>query len=83
MSRKGHKKTVNQAFKNRETITHALCRLIYNEAFPFKLVKSPLWKESLRLVGKYGKGLKLPSYHEARVAYLKKYVECVEEGLNK
>ncbi|KAL7608742.1 hypothetical protein Lser_V15G11849 [Lactuca serriola] len=79
---KGKQKTMNQALKDREPVTRALCRLIYGEALPFNLVKSPLWKEALRLVGEYGKGLKLPSYHEARVTYLKKEVECVEKGLN-
>ncbi|CAH1427718.1 unnamed protein product [Lactuca virosa] len=80
---KGKQKTMNQALEDREPVTRALCRLIYGEALPFNLVKSPLWKEALRLVGEYGKGLKLPSYHEARVTYLKKEVECVEKGLNK
>ncbi|CAH1447458.1 unnamed protein product [Lactuca virosa] len=72
---KGKQKTLNQALKDREPVTRALCRVIYGEALPFNLVKSPLWKEALRLVGEYGKGLKLPSYHEARVTYLKKEME--------
>ncbi|KAI3499257.1 hypothetical protein L1887_35050 [Cichorium endivia] len=55
--------TMNQATKNREPVVHALCRLLYGEALSFNLVKSPLWKDALKKVGEYGKGLKLPSYH--------------------
>ena len=32
-------------------------------------------------VGEYGGGLKLPSYYKARVSYLKKEVELVDEEL--
>ena len=32
-------------------------------------------------VGEYGLGLKLSSYYEARVSYLKKEVELVDERL--
>lgn len=81
--KKGTQKTMNQVLKDREPVTRALCRLVYGEALSFKLVKSPLWKDALRLVGEYGKGLKPPSYHEVRVTYLKKEVERVEEGLEK
>ncbi|KAJ0080482.1 hypothetical protein Patl1_24494 [Pistacia atlantica] len=35
------------------------------------------------LVGDYGRGLKPPTYHEARVSYLKREVDLVEEKLGK
>ncbi|KAJ9556860.1 hypothetical protein OSB04_011474 [Centaurea solstitialis] len=82
-AKRGTQKTMNEVLKDRKLVTRALCRLLYGEALPFNLVKSSLWKKALALVGEYGKGLKLPSYHEARVTYLKKEVDCVEEGLNK
>lgn len=66
---------MNQAIKPREPLIRGLCRLLYGEALAFNLVKSPLWKKALILVGDYGKGLKLPSYQ--------KEVKSVESGLKK
>ncbi|KAJ0089587.1 hypothetical protein Patl1_14272 [Pistacia atlantica] len=37
----------------------------------------------LKLVRDYGSGLKPPTYHEARISYLKKEVDLVEEKLGK
>ncbi|KAL4561073.1 hypothetical protein LXL04_033235 [Taraxacum kok-saghyz] len=50
--------TMNQTVKNREPIIRGLCQLLYGEALSFNLVKSPLWKRALKLVGEYGKGFK-------------------------
>lgn len=46
-------------------------------------MKSPLFIQKLNSVGEYGKGLKSPSYYEARVSYLIKDVEAVEANLEK
>ncbi|KAL4565112.1 hypothetical protein LXL04_029197 [Taraxacum kok-saghyz] len=51
--------TMNQTVKNRQPIIRGICQLLYGEALSFNLVKSPLWKRALKLVGEYGKGLKL------------------------
>ncbi|XP_031284359.1 uncharacterized protein LOC116143083 [Pistacia vera] len=40
-------------------------------------------KDREKLVGDYGRGLKPPTYHEARVSYLKREVDLVEEKLGK
>lgn len=40
--KKGTQKTMNQELENRESVTRALCRFLYSEAFPFNFVKGPL-----------------------------------------
>ncbi|XP_031276747.1 uncharacterized protein LOC116135180 [Pistacia vera] len=40
-------------------------------------------KDREKLVGDYGRGLKPPTYHEARVSYLKREVDLVGEKLGK
>ncbi|WRX09318.1 hypothetical protein QQP08_001805 [Theobroma cacao] len=44
---------------------------------------SPLFVSKMKMVGEYGRGLKLPSYHEARVVFLKKGVDNVKSILDK
>ena len=75
--------TMNRTVKDREPVIHGICQLLYGEALSMNLVKSPLWKIALKLVGEYSKGLKPPSYHEVRVTYLKKEVDSVEDSLKK
>lgn len=73
---------MNQMFKKREHVIREIARCIYGNALPFNLVEDTLWKRMLVAVGDYGKGIKLPSYHEVRVPYLKKEVDLVNEGLD-
>ncbi|WVZ14827.1 hypothetical protein V8G54_012393 [Vigna mungo] len=56
--------TINASYKNREDVIREICNCIYGNALPFNLVRSHLFIRMLKAVGEYGKGLKLPSYHE-------------------
>ncbi|XP_031254301.1 uncharacterized protein LOC116112286 [Pistacia vera] len=76
-------RTLNEVVKDREKVIQGICRCLYGNALPFNLVKSPLFVDMLKLVGDYGRGLKPPTYHEARVSYLKREVDLVEEKLGK
>ncbi|KAL6584924.1 hypothetical protein OROMI_004213 [Orobanche minor] len=76
-------KTMNEMVKKRDPVVRSICRMLYKNALSFNLVKCPLWKEMLEKVGEYGRGLKGPSYHEARVTYLKKEIEHVHGDLDK
>ncbi|XP_050222226.2 uncharacterized protein LOC126672323 [Mercurialis annua] len=75
--------TLNAMVKKKEPVIQSICRFLYGHALPFVLVKSPLFSSMLDTVGEYGRGLKPPSYHEARVTYLKKEVESVNSMLEK
>ena len=79
---KAKQQTMNRMFKKREPVIRKIARCIYGNALPFNLVKDTLWKRMLVAVGDYGKGLKLLSYREVRVPYLKKEVDLVNEGLD-
>ena len=46
-------------------------------------MKSPLFASMVEKIGEYGRGLKPPSYHEARVTFLKKEVDNVNLILEK
>ncbi|XP_031280219.1 uncharacterized protein LOC116138665 [Pistacia vera] len=76
-------RTLNEVVKDREKVIQDICRCLYGNVLPFNLVKSPLFVDMLKLVGDYGRGLKPPTYHEARVSYLKREVDLVEEKLGK
>uniref|UniRef100_A0A2C9VYB7 DUF659 domain-containing protein n=1 Tax=Manihot esculenta TaxID=3983 RepID=A0A2C9VYB7_MANES len=65
------------------TIVQSICRFLYGHALPFVLVKSPLFASMMEMVGDYGRGLKLSSYHETRVIYFKKEVDNVNSMLDK
>ncbi|EOX94282.1 Uncharacterized protein TCM_003863 [Theobroma cacao] len=64
--------------KDSEPIVHSICKILYGHALPFNLIKSPLFVSKMKMVGEYGRGLKLPSYREARVVFLKKGVDNVK-----
>ena len=50
----------------------AICRFYYAHAIAFHLVKSHLFKKMIDSVANYGKGLKLSTYHETMMTFLKK-----------
>ena len=80
---KEKQQTLNAMVKKMEPVVHSICRFLYGHALLFILVKSHLFALMMEAVGEYGKGLKLPSYHEARVIFLKKEVDNVNSMLEK
>ena len=75
--------TLNALVKKREPAIESICRFLYGHALPFVLVKSPLFASMIEKIGDYGRGLKPPSYYEARVTYLKSEVNNVTLMLEK
>ncbi|XP_052200522.1 uncharacterized protein LOC127806938 [Diospyros lotus] len=75
--------TLNQMLKRelREDCCQQIARFFYACAIPFNCVKHPEFAKMLELVGKFGSGLKPPSYHDIRVKYLKKEVTHITELL--
>ncbi|XP_052176679.1 uncharacterized protein LOC127790982 [Diospyros lotus] len=75
--------TLNQMLKRelREDCCQQIARFFYACAIPFNCVKHPEFAKMLELVGKFGSGLKPPSYHDIRVKYLKKEVTHTMELL--
>ncbi|GAV79120.1 LOW QUALITY PROTEIN: zf-BED domain-containing protein/DUF659 domain-containing protein/Dimer_Tnp_hAT domain-containing protein, partial [Cephalotus follicularis] len=77
--------TINQIFKKqeRDDVCQQICRFLYTSAFPFNCVNNPEFAKMVAMIGKYGVGLKQPSYHEVRETFLKKEVlrtmEMLEE----
>ena len=76
--------TINQLMKKelREEVCQQIARFFYACAIPFNCVNHPEFGKMLQLVGKYGCGLKPPSYHEIREKYLNKEVTNIEELVN-
>ncbi|XP_031391589.1 uncharacterized protein LOC116203792 [Punica granatum] len=52
-----------------------IARFFYTSAIPFNCVNNPEFEKMCQLIGKYGIGLKPPSYHELRDKYLRKEVD--------
>ncbi|KAG5515997.1 hypothetical protein RHGRI_036889 [Rhododendron griersonianum] len=75
--------TLPSMLKKRTKPCVDICRMIYAETLPFSLVKSSWFHTAVQSIGKYGKGLKPPSYHEVRVTFLKKEVDNVQSTLDK
>jgi hypothetical protein len=77
--------TLNTFYRkpDRDKVCAAICQCLYANALPFNLVKSPYFKKMLTVVGDFGKGLKPPSYHEARVTFLEKEVDTIKVSLEK
>jgi hypothetical protein len=75
--------TLNHIFKKeeREKVCIQIARLFYTSAIPFNVVKNPEFIRMLEMVGKYGVGLKPPSYNDIREKYLKKEVESTLDML--
>lgn len=48
--------TINASYKNREYVIQEVFNRIYRNASPFHLVRSPLFIQTLKAVGEYGKG---------------------------
>ena len=74
---------MNKIVKKRKSVVRDICRFLYRHALAFNLVKNLLFAQMMKFVSEYRKGLKLSSYHEARVTFLKKEVESVNESLIK
>lgn len=51
------------------------CSVFYRAGLPFNVVKYEEFDCMLEAIGRYGPGLKPPSYHELRVPLLKKEVD--------
>ena len=68
--------TINQIFKRdlREQTCRDIARFFYVNAIPFNCVKSPYFAKMVESIGRYGCGMKPPSYHEIRETFLKKEV---------
>ncbi|XP_058181206.1 uncharacterized protein LOC131299638 [Rhododendron vialii] len=75
--------TLPSMLKNQTKPCVDICRMTYGEALPFSLVKSSWFHNTIQSIGKYGKGLKPPSYHAVRVTFLKKEVDNVHSTLEK
>src|SRR5436190_4887368 len=69
--------TMNEMVKDKELVNEEVCRMIYAEGLPFNLVKSQYFKKALEAVANYGRGYNPPSYHEARVTYLQREVDKI------
>ncbi|XP_031392253.1 uncharacterized protein LOC116204300 [Punica granatum] len=69
--------TINQMMKKdlREDVCMQIARFFYTSAIPFNCVKNLEFEKMCQLIGKYGIGLKPPSYHELRDKYLRKEVD--------
>ncbi|XP_031374103.1 uncharacterized protein LOC116188771 [Punica granatum] len=69
--------TINQMMKKdlREDVCMQIARFFYTSAIPFNCVKNPEFEKMCHLIGKYGIGLKPPSYHEISNKYLRKEVD--------
>ncbi|WOL10273.1 hypothetical protein Cni_G19027 [Canna indica] len=73
--------TLNEMVQDIDMVVRDICRCLYGNALPFNLVKSPLFTQMVKSISKYGRDLKLPSYHEVRVIYLKKEVDDINTRL--
>ncbi|KAF7835801.1 uncharacterized protein G2W53_010660 [Senna tora] len=75
--------TINHMFEKdlREETCKQIARFFYTSAVPFNCIKNPEFTKLLELVGKFGQGLKPPSYHEIREKYLNMEVNEIEEML--
>ena len=64
-------KTMNEVLNDREVVIGDICRCIYGNAFPFSLVRNPLFKKMLKSIGDYGKRLNPHTYHGGKGVLLK------------
>ncbi|GER42567.1 hAT transposon superfamily [Striga asiatica] len=88
---KGKQTTINEAWKKefRVKVCMAISEWMYDAAIPFNALTYPSFQNMLNHIGQYGLGLQGPSMYEARVPFLSKAVEkvdndyiklCKEEG---
>ncbi|XP_074293200.1 uncharacterized protein LOC141620158 [Silene latifolia] len=86
LTRKGGsvKTTLNQKYKRgeREEVCQQIARFFYTSGIPFNVVNNPEFPIIIDMVGKFGIGLKPPSYHEIRVKFLNKEVQNVMKMLD-
>ncbi|KAL4653643.1 hypothetical protein ACB092_01G319700 [Castanea dentata] len=75
-SGKGVQTTINDAYKKelREKACVDIARWMYEAAIPFNAVNYDSFNAAIQFIGRYGIGMKPPSYHEVRVPLLKKEV---------
>lgn len=73
---KGKQTTINDAYKKelREKACTDIARWMYEAAIPFNVVNHDSFKVAIESIGRYGVGMRPPSYHEVRVPLLKKEV---------
>ncbi|XP_074305125.1 uncharacterized protein LOC141640129 [Silene latifolia] len=76
--------TLNKKYKRgeREEVCQQIARFFYTSGIPFNVVNNPEFPIMIHMVGKFGIGLKPPSYHEIRVKFLNKEVENVMKMLD-
>jgi Protein of unknown function (DUF 659) len=74
---------MNTMVKSRIPACRKIMKCIYGCGLPLSLVKSSLFKDMIEECIKYGIGLKLPTYYEARVTILKMEVNDMHATLEK
>ncbi|KAK3231279.1 hypothetical protein Dsin_003160 [Dipteronia sinensis] len=65
----------------RDHVCKTFARWMYDTVIIFNAVKYPSFKPFYEVVGQYGSGVKLLSYHEVRVPLLKKEVELTRKAM--
>lgn len=55
---------------NRENVDATIGRLFYGRGMPFNIARSPLWKETMRMINNAPKGYVSPSYEKIRTIIL-------------
>ncbi|KAL6502448.1 hypothetical protein OROHE_024453 [Orobanche hederae] len=78
---KGRQTTINEACKKelREKACRDIAKWMYDATIAFNAVNYPSFDVMVESIGKYGCGMKPPSYHEVRVPLLKKEVDEVNQ----
>ncbi|CAA0813171.1 Unknown protein, partial [Striga hermonthica] len=77
---KGKQTTINEAWKKefRVKVCMAISEWMYDAAIPFNALTYPNFQNMLNHIGQYGLGLQGPSMYEAKVHFLSKAVENVD-----
>lgn len=77
--------TMNEHGKGQDLLREEACQKIarfwYDAGIPFNLVRLPSFTPMIHAIGKYGRNMKPPSYHEIRVKYLKKEMDFTSDML--
>ncbi|KAL4638941.1 hypothetical protein ACB092_03G182200 [Castanea dentata] len=83
-SGKGVQTTINDAYKKelREKACVDIAKGMYEAAIPFNAVNYDSFNAAIQSIGRYGVGMKPPSYHEVRVPLLKKEVVHTNDKMN-
>ncbi|KAM3754067.1 hypothetical protein ACB098_03G139600 [Castanea mollissima] len=83
-SGKGVQTTINDAYKKelREKACVDIAKGMYEAAIPFNAVNYDSFNVAIQSIGRYGVGMKSPSYQEVRVPLLKKEVVHTNDKMN-